>query len=275
LEALTGFFTFERLPMTTFTQDDVLAFLSGRHAISKRYQEGRGVDFQITVSEFVALFNTYRRNAILGIMRKSGVAGLNKIMRHKEKGWVLTWTSGKAQPVMTAAIVSIMTRKVSKRNAQFKKGDRHSEKSKAAISKKKKGVAQAPDHSAAISVANKGRVFTEEHKANLRTKALLREARKRGELVQDVPVAVSASEAPLAPVQTLQAIVEPVAPIAATPKRQAHSPESVIAALKERASKRPPSQIEQVIHDLRSFDPDAAFIARLHRIGALATGVQG
>ncbi len=72
------------------TDTTVSHWLEQRFEKSKAYQTARGIRFELTLEEYLNLWSADN----IRKMEKYAAAGdLDQRMRHKEKGWVLSWAS--------------------------------------------------------------------------------------------------------------------------------------------------------------------------------------
>jgi hypothetical protein len=228
--------------MNKFSKNDVIAFLTGRYEAARRYQTSKGVSFQITFDQYLTLFTQARRNILLAKLNKSGVEGAERFFRHTEKGWVLSWISGKPAAAMTVADVKIMTRNQSKKNSQFKPGDTHTEKAKQAIGAAKRGVKRKPESVELSRQAHLNSKRSPEAKAKMRAKALEREARKRAEKAALEQVSIVDPEAEQ-PVMDIVSIVTATKPM--------NDPLEVLANIRRICANREPHPAQKIMDNIR------------------------
>lgn len=145
--------------------DELSAILDRKYNATKRYQTARGVLFNLTLPEYLALISSAQMQNMELRLKKNG---LKRFMK-SEFGFVLTWKSKTAMhaKVMDATTAEFVNRVKSRRNVQNQKGETHTQKSKDAISAALKGVAKTAEHKANISAATKGVKRTAEARANI------------------------------------------------------------------------------------------------------------
>ncbi len=151
------------------------AWLENAYPRTRRYQEGKGVRFDLTLEEYCKLWEP-----LLWKMEKALNDGTwHKQQKHPELGYVVGWRKKqfRAEGVMNADTARVQTRKQSVRTHQMQAGEKHSELSKQKISAAKKGEKRSPEARAKYSAAKQGTRQTPEQiakrvEATRRTKAL-------------------------------------------------------------------------------------------------------
>ncbi|WP_120009118.1 hypothetical protein [Teichococcus vastitatis] len=250
--------------MKTYTPEDVVAFLTGRYEAARRYQTGKGVDFQLTLSQYLSLYTSFRRNTLLKHLNKRGLNAFAKMFRDPETGLVLTWKTGKPAAVMTVNDVQIMTRKQSIKNAQFKKGDRHSEKTKARQSLVKTGIACSREKADKIAKTLTGTKDSDETREKKRLKAQERWARVRA---QKVAMQQTAQTEKLEAAIVENAVQQAEQPVAnATPDNSA---EQVLARIKDIKLAHETHPAMKIIADIKSHKDDLDVFALVKRQAAM------
>lgn len=122
---------------------------------SQKYHVGNGVKFELSFLEYQDLWSNAQKEKIIRWF-KSG--RLRTSMKHKEKGYVLSWRrkADYANRVMNKETARILTRDSSQRRFWMQAGDKHTEKARKAIGDAQRGRKRSDEHRAAISRARKG-----------------------------------------------------------------------------------------------------------------------
>lgn len=138
------------------TEERVEAFFRSRFAISKRHQERKGVQFEISFEEYMQIWKSHPYR--FANTRKQFLAGKGDTFMRSDRGYVLTWISkdAKQSGVMTAANAEICGREESKRKFQMQKGEQHREDSKHKIAKAITGIKRSDATKALMSAAQSG-----------------------------------------------------------------------------------------------------------------------
>ncbi|MGQ8630868.1 hypothetical protein ACUTJJ_05200 [Agrobacterium sp. DKPNP3] len=171
---------------------------------SKRYQENRGVTFTLTFDELLSKITPSRWKRMENKMR----SGEYDDFMRSTYGYVITWKNREAlnSKNMNAETVAFLNREDSKLNSRFIKGDKHSDKAKAAIGNarrgkkmsdetkgkiraKKVGVKQDAEVVAARAAKLKDKPKSGEHKARM-----AEAARQRWAKVREAKAALGTSE---------------------------------------------------------------------------------
>jgi hypothetical protein len=170
--------------------------LKHQHAKAKRYQEKRGVRFDLTLDELLSKITVSRWRKMEAKMAK-GEAEFLKFMAGGY-GYVISWKNRKALrgKVMNIDTVAFINRDDSKLNSRFVAGDKHTEKAKKKqgdanrgkvasqetrekIRQSKLGKKQSEETVAARAEKLKGVPKSEEHKERMREAARKRWAKVR------------------------------------------------------------------------------------------------
>ncbi len=143
--------------------DELSEILSRKYEASKRYQKRNGVQFDLTLHEYIDLIS---RPQIQSMEKKLKKGTIKRFMKG-DFGYCLTWKDrpSKAAKIMNTETAVFVNRVTSKRNQQFVKGDKHSDASKAAISKAKTGQTHTEDTKAKISASKTGQTHSDETRA--------------------------------------------------------------------------------------------------------------
>lgn len=178
--------------------------LMAQFSRAKKYQEGRGVVFTLTFDQLLSKITPSRWKRMESKMRSGEYSDFMK----SAFGYVITWKNREAlnTKVMNIDTVAFLNREDSKLNSRFIKGDKHTDKAKAAIgnsrrgkkmsdetkskiSAKKTGVKQDAEVVAARAAKLKNKPKSEEHKARM-----AEAARQRWAKVREAKAALGASE---------------------------------------------------------------------------------
>jgi len=141
---------------------DICQFLQGWFNKAKARQEAKGKTFNLTFGEFLTLWGK-RRLTKLAEWKDKGTLYVNcrrpTPSDPNSYGYVLAPISFAAsrETVYDATTLQICTRAKALEDCKMKKGDKHSEESKARISASTKGVEKKPEHRAKISKSMKGK----------------------------------------------------------------------------------------------------------------------
>lgn len=160
-------------------EDRVLAFLHGRYAASKEYQEAEGRKFNITFDEYIEIWRQNRYQ--LSMLKKHILMRDAWEFMAGEDGYVLTWKDKAAfkAGVINASTMEIKTRRKSKRVCHMQPGEAHRPESIEKIRKARTGTTQTTETRQLISQALKGQPKSEEQKIKMREAALARHAARR------------------------------------------------------------------------------------------------
>ncbi|NWK97940.1 hypothetical protein DM806_20210 [Sphingobium lactosutens] len=140
---------------------DVLAYLEGWYDKAKKRQEQNEKEFLLSFGEFLNLWGRRRLRTLAQWMDDGSLYARNRKSTKTDpnlNGYVLSPISFAAtqQPVRTAQNMQICTRGKALQDCKMKKGDKHSEKSKARISNSTKGKPKSAKHRAKIAASCTG-----------------------------------------------------------------------------------------------------------------------
>lgn len=140
---------------------DVLAYLEGWYDKAKKRQEGYGKTFLLSFGEFLNLWGRRRLRTLEEWADKEILYYRNRKSTKDDpnlNGYVLSPISFAAtqEDIRTAQNMQICTRGKSLFDCRMKKGDKHSDKSKARISDSTKGKPKSDEHRAKIAASCKG-----------------------------------------------------------------------------------------------------------------------
>src|SRR3712207_873658 len=83
-----------KLEIIIMTDTTVSHWLEQRYENSKTYQTEQGIRFELTFEEYL---NLWSADKIRKMEEYAAAGDLDRRMRHKEKGWVLSWSSKDAR----------------------------------------------------------------------------------------------------------------------------------------------------------------------------------
>ena len=142
-------------------RSDVCDYLQGWFDKAKARQEAKGNKFNLTFGDFLNLWGMRRIKSLTEWMDDGSLFVRQR--RHTKDnpnltGYVLSYKSFAASQCgyMDETNAQICTRAKSFEDCKMKKGDKHSEASKAAISVKTAGVPKSEEHRAKIAKSMKG-----------------------------------------------------------------------------------------------------------------------
>jgi hypothetical protein len=138
----------------------LITILSRMFESSRRRQVAAGVLFDLTFDQYLSLITKTRRQRMASEFRQGNFA---KFMK-SQSGYVLTWKDrpSRASGLMNMETACFVNREWSRRNQHFKKGDRHTDASKAAIAASRLGKTHTEETKAAIAAGNTGKVQSAE-----------------------------------------------------------------------------------------------------------------
>lgn len=157
------------------------AFVARWHESVAAYQTKQGRTFDLTLAQFESVIAPHQRRTIEKHIKAGSLDGF---MKHRQWGYVFSWASKEAclTGVMNTSTAKVMTRMASERMNALKKGDKHSDRTKARIGAAKRGRPQSEAHVALRAEAQRGvkrGPISEETKAKIKAAAFAREAAKR------------------------------------------------------------------------------------------------
>lgn len=155
--------TLKKIVNNETISDELAEILERKYEAAKRYQKKQGVQFDLTLNEYIDLI---QRPQIQSMEKKLKKGTLKRFMK-SDFGYCLTWKDrpSRATKIMNAETAVFVNRQKSKRNQQFVKGDTHTQESKDAISKGKTGQKQSEETKAKISASKTGTKASDETRA--------------------------------------------------------------------------------------------------------------
>jgi len=132
---------------------------------SARYQTNKGVQFELTFSQYISKFSSQQLNSFA----RSYLGGTIEGRQRSKYKFVLSWASrqDKLSGVMNDATAIICGEKESKTNCRYLPGEERSELTRKRMSAKKKGKKRPEEVKAKIAETKKGQTYDETHRANI------------------------------------------------------------------------------------------------------------
>ncbi|WP_246749535.1 NUMOD3 domain-containing DNA-binding protein [Agrobacterium rosae] len=142
------------------TYTDLIPHLERMYASAKDRQTKAGVQFDLTFEEFLALITPARRRMMQVELNKRRL----KRFMDSNRGYVLTPKGRKeyADKLCNKDTYEFVNREKSRRNQHLKKGDTHTEASKAKIAESRRGTTQADETREKIRKGNLGQTRSAE-----------------------------------------------------------------------------------------------------------------
>lgn len=140
---------------------DIREYLQGWFDKAKTRQEGKGKTFNLSFGEFIELWGNRRIRSLMQWMDDGSLYARQR--RHTAEnpnlhGYVFAPVSFAAsrEQTVTASNYQVCTRGKALNDCRMGKGDRHTDASRAAISRKTRGVKKSPEHRQRIAASMTG-----------------------------------------------------------------------------------------------------------------------
>lgn len=147
-------------------RQDVQRVIEERYDSSRRNHTRNGVQFELTLTEFTAMWSRYRIQKIECFLDDNRHAAMRKWFRHPDHGPVCTWVSKEARTTNSINVqtAKVTTRKESKWIFYLRTGEKHNAKAIAKMCKPKSdkqklnmSKPKSTNHRSAMSAAAKAR----------------------------------------------------------------------------------------------------------------------
>ncbi len=165
----------------------LMMILCRMYESSQRRQVAAGNRFELTFEQYLSLITKARRQRMELELNR----GTFKQFMGSATGYVLTWKdrAARASGTLNMETAVFVNREQSRRNQHFKKGDKHTQKSKDAIALARTGTKHSEETIARIRDANLGQTRSEE------TKAKISAARKGRKMSEETKAKMAAKRA--------------------------------------------------------------------------------
>ena len=157
-----------------------LARLRAQYDKRKNYQTGKGIVFDLSFEEYIALWSIHRLRKLERLVLSNEIKNYQK---HLKYAWVLSWRSksDKAAGVLNKDTAEILLRWQSEQRFYIQKGETQSTAARRKISDARRGKPLSAKHRRAIGDARLGVKQSEDHKLKRIEAMKATKARKRQE----------------------------------------------------------------------------------------------
>lgn len=153
-------------------------WLRSQHSKAAVYQSANGINFDLTLEDYISLWSTYRLNKLEKLILTNRIKGFQKNPRH---AWVLSWRSkrDRAAGTMNKVTARILQRWESEVVFRIQRGETQSASARRKIGDARRGKPLTAQHKAAIGNSRRGIQQTAEHKRKRIEAMRATKARKR------------------------------------------------------------------------------------------------
>ena len=155
-------------------------WLKLQHNRASAYQTSKGINFDLTLAEYISLWSPYRLEKLERLILANEIKSYQK---NKKYGWVLSWRAKKdrAAGTMNIETARILLRWQSEVVFRIQLGETQSAHARKKIGDARRGKPLSAQHRASISSARRGIQQSEEHKRRRIDAMRATKARKRAE----------------------------------------------------------------------------------------------